>query len=210
MLLLVNASPRGTRSESLALAEAVVRAYREAGGAEVDRIDVFEDVAPFGGGHARAKMAVIEGRPIPDDAVADWEQVHRLAGRVKRADTLVFAVPMWNGGIPWALKLFVDVVTQPGIAFRFDPKAGYSGLLGGRRAVTIYTSRVYAPNVPPAFGVDHHSSYLRWWLGSCGIDDVEELRLQPTFSTPDLADRRGQAMAAAHAIGSRLGSGRAS
>ena len=46
---------------------------------------------------------------------------------------------MWNHGVPWALKHFIDTVTQPGMAFSFDPEAGYSGLLKGKTAVVIYT-----------------------------------------------------------------------
>jgi len=44
-----------------------------------------------------------------------------------------------------------DTVTQPGVAFRFDPQTGYHGLLDGRRAVPVYTSQVYRPGVTAAF-----------------------------------------------------------
>jgi FMN-dependent NADH-azoreductase len=149
-------------------------------------------------------MAVIAGRPVPPHAAADWAQVQHVAARVQAADTLVFAVPMWNGGIPWALKLFVDIVTQPGIAFRFDPASGYHGLLGGRRAVAVYASRVFTPGAPPAFGADHQSTYLRWWLEFCGIDEVHELRLQPTFPTADFADRVEETLTRARELAATL------
>ncbi|MEV3903813.1 NAD(P)H-dependent oxidoreductase [Mycobacterium sp. NPDC050551] len=183
-MLLVNASPRGEDSHSLRLANRFLDAYcMNQADVAVDRLDTFSDLAPFGQGQVDAKMAVITRRPVPEEAAGDWAKVLDVAARVQLADTLVFAVPMWNGGIPWSLKLFIDTVTQPGIAFTFDPAIGYRGLLGGRRAVTIYTSRVYAPGVSPAFGVDHQSAYLRWWLEYCGITDIHELRLQTL--TPD-------------------------
>jgi len=149
-VLFVTASPRGGDSFSISLAETFLKRYvRERPDAEVDHLDAFTDLAPFGAAHAQAKMAVIAGQQVPEAAAAGWQQVLEVAARVRTADLLLFAVPMWNGGIPWALKLFIDVVTQPGIAFRFDPASGYTGLLGGRRAVTVYTSRVYTPGAGP-------------------------------------------------------------
>jgi FMN-dependent NADH-azoreductase len=167
----------------------------------IDRLDVFAELPQFAAAGTAAKMAVIAGVPIPADARAEWRRVELLAARVQAADTLVFAVPMWNSGNPWALKLFVDIVTQPGIAFRFDPATGYEGLLGGRRAVTAYSSQVFAPGVAAAFGNDFHSTFFRSWLRFCGIDEVHELRLQPTYPTPDLDARRAAVLERATALG---------
>ena len=127
-----------------------------------------------------------------------------MADRVRAADTLLFAVSMWNGGIPWSLKLFIDIVTQPGVAFSFDPSTGYTGLLGGRRAVVAYTSRVYAADVSPAFGADHQSTYFDWWLRYCGIDDVHELRLQPTFPGATFDTERERAVVHAQTLARAL------
>jgi FMN-dependent NADH-azoreductase len=180
-VLVVTASPR-SESHSTGLAEAFLDGYRDAlPNVTVDRLNTFTDLPPFGAHHVSAKMAVIARQPVPQAESQDWAAVLAVADRLRAADTLVFAVPMWNGGIPWSLKLFIDVVTQPGVAFSFDPATGYTGLLGGRRAVVAYTSRVYAPGVRAPFGTDHQSTYFDWWLRYCGIDDVHELRLQPTF-----------------------------
>jgi FMN-dependent NADH-azoreductase len=203
-VLLVTASPRED-SLSVPLAEAVVDRLRERRPeTTVDRLDAFSDLRPFGPRQARAKMSVIEGRPVAAEDEDDWRHALDVAARVQAADLLVFAVPMWNGGVPWALKLFIDIVTQPGVAFGFDPAEGYHGLLHGRQAVTAYTSRVYAPGVTPPFGVDHQSTYLRWWLGFCGIDPVHELRLQTTFPDDDFPARHRDAVEQAHALADRL------
>jgi FMN-dependent NADH-azoreductase len=94
-------------------------------------------------------------------------------------------VPMWNGGIPYRLKLYIDIMTQPGLLFGFDPAKGYSGLLKDKRATVIYTSGVYAPGVPAAFGIDHHSTYFDDWLRFIGITDITTVRFQPTLLTAD-------------------------
>jgi FMN-dependent NADH-azoreductase len=206
-VLVVTASPRGAESESIQLTETFLAAYRTGhttGEVVVDYLDTFTDLTPFGAREVRAKMAVITGDDVPDAALDDWGRVGAVAERVKAADTLIFAVPMWNGGIPWSLKLLIDTVTQPGVAFSFSPDTGYRGLLGGRRAVTIYTSRVYQTGLAPAFGADHQSEYLHWWLRYCGIDDIYEIRLQPTYPDADLPERRDTAHGHARQLGSAL------
>lgn len=210
-LLFVNASPRGEASESLRLAEALLDAHVEASpSVQIDRLDLFEDsLAPFGRQAALAKMEVIAGREPDADLAHAWRDVQEVGERVLRARTLLFTVPMWNAGIPWALKHFVDTVTQPGLAFRFDPKTGYHGLLGGRRAVAIYTSRVYRDGVEPAFGVDFHARYFDYWLRFCGIEEIHDVRLQPTFPDPDFAQRRDEALTEARSLGRALADSRA-
>jgi FMN-dependent NADH-azoreductase len=202
-LLFVHASPRGPESESLALADQLLGTLGNA--YNIDRLDLFATPpAPFAGHAVAAKMQAIAGAAVAAEHEAAWTDALALADRVRAADTLVFTVPMWNGGIPWMLKLFIDTVTQPGVAFSFDPEHGYSGLLGGRRAIVIYTSAVYTPGAPPAFGVDFHTTYFEDWLRFIGVDDVEVLRLQTTYPGPGFAERRATAHAEAVALGRRL------
>jgi FMN-dependent NADH-azoreductase len=197
-VLLVNASPRASDSHSLRIADAFLEEYQPA---SVDRLDVFSDLPPFGQQQVAAKMAVIAGSS-PNER--DWADVLATAGRLRAADTWIFAVPMWNGGIPWALKLFIDTVTQPGIAFAFSPETGYRGLLGGRRALVVYTSRVYAPGLDPGFGADHQSTYLSWWLRYCGLSDIHELRLQPTLPSDHLVHLERRVSADARRLGREM------
>jgi FMN-dependent NADH-azoreductase len=204
-LLFVHASPRGPESESLALAETLLDAAGPAH--EVDRLELFTTPPALFTGHAvAAKMQVIGGAAVAAEHHDAWSKAIALAERVIAADTLLFAVPMWNGGIPWMLKMFIDSITQPGVAFSFDPEAGYSGLLGGRRAIAIYTSAVYTPGAPPAFGRDFHSTYFEDWLRFVGIAerDTTTLRLQTTWPGPGFAERRAAAHAEAAALGARL------
>ena len=68
----------------------------------------------------------------------------RRRGRlpVQRADV--------ERGVPYILKQFIDVVSQPGMVFGFDAERGYTGLLTGRKAAVVYTSAVYGPEPGPA------------------------------------------------------------
>jgi FMN-dependent NADH-azoreductase len=204
-VLFINSSPRAENSESIPLAEAVIEAHREADPAiEVDRLDVFEDLPLYGRQGVDAKMAIFGGgEPVGPQREA-WDKVEAVAGRVRAADTLVFTVPMWNHTVNWGLKMFIDTISQPGLVFGFTPDAGYEGLLGGRRAVAIYTGSVWSPGVSDAYGRDYASGYFEYWLEWAGIEDVTTLRLQPTFGD-DLPERRGTALEEARRIGRDLG-----
>jgi FMN-dependent NADH-azoreductase len=206
-ILHVVSSPRAERSASRLLGEAVVEAYRAARpGTTVDTLDLWAEPIPaFDGDRVAAKMTVIGGGTPTGPEAAAWRSIEATVARFTAADLYVFGVPMWNGGIPWLLKQYVDTLTQPGLLFRFDPATGYHGLLRGRRAVAAYTSAVYRPGVAPAFGRDFHSTYFRDWLRSIGVDDTHELRFQPTFGTDDdLAARRAQALDEARRLARRL------
>jgi FMN-dependent NADH-azoreductase len=76
-------------------------------------------------------------------------------------------------------------------------------LLKGKRATAVYTSGVYAPGVPPAFGTDHHATYFDDWLRFIGIEDIAALRFQPNLLTHDAAGGLARAMAEAAARGAR-------
>ena len=188
-LLFVKSSPRGERSSSSQIAESFLTAYRQTHpGALIDNIDLFQTALPeFDGDRAAAKMSFF-GQGVLEGALKTaWDEIVEITSRFSSADDFLFTVPMWNGGIPYRLKLYIDIMTQPGLLFGFDPVQGYSGLLKGKRATAIYTSGVYAPGVPPAFGTDHHSTYFNDWLRLIGIEDVAAVRYQPNLVTNDAA-----------------------
>lgn len=56
----------------------------------------------------------------------------------------------------------------------------------------------------PAFGVDHHSTYLKAWLNQTGVTEITELRFQPTFSTAQPEEEFERAKQAAREAGCRL------
>ncbi|MEU4804532.1 NAD(P)H-dependent oxidoreductase [Actinosynnema sp. NPDC023587] len=199
-LLHVSASPRAEESESLAIASAFVEVYRESHpDDEVEHWDLWDGTLPaFGPSATAAKMAVIRGREPTGDEVAAWREVVAAVERFTSADRLLFSVPMWNSGIPYVLKQFVDVVSQPGLVFGLDVETGYLPLLAeqGKRAAVVYTSSVWGPGVAPGFGSDFQSTYFDDWLRWTGITDVTSIRHHPTL-TGDVEDSRLAALATA-------------
>jgi FMN-dependent NADH-azoreductase len=202
-LLYVISSPRGEQSESRAIADEFLDAYRQSDPSlEVDVLDLWTEPLPVYARHGvAAKMAVFAGQAPAGDEAAAWAEVQRIFARFDAADEYLFAVPMWNHGVPWVLKHLIDTISQPGMVFGFDPATGYTGLLTGKRAVVVYTSAVYHEGAPLAFGADFHRAYFNDWLRWAGIEDVSEVRFQPNLVTSDAEAGREAAKAAARELG---------
>ena len=202
-LLYIKASPRGTNSKSSAVADAYLAALRERHtDLEVDTLDLAQEKLPeFDGDKVAAKMAVITGESNEGQQKTAWDEITAYANRFIAADRYLLAVPMWNGGIPYRLKHYIDVIHQPGLLWGLDPQTGYFGLLKNKKAVLALTSGAYGQSMPsPAFGIDHHSTYLRAWLNQAGVTDIEEIRFQPTLLNADPEGSFKDAVAAARAL----------
>lgn len=202
-LLHVSASPRGAASESLRIAGHFLDAVREVRpDVEIDTFDLWDGTLPqFGPAAAAAKMAVFAGQSPTGEQAAAWQAAKATFERFAAADEYLFTVPMWNHGIPYILKQFIDVVSQPGMVFGFEPEGGYSGLLTGKKAAVIYTSAVYGPGRPPAFGEDFQAPYLTSWLRWTGIEQITSVEFRPNLATADADSSRQRAAADARDAG---------
>ncbi len=188
-LLHISASPRGEKSKSRALALTHIEKRVAADPTvHVDTIDLWKEPLPqFDGDWAAAKMTLFGEGEMTDDLQANWAHLTEITNRFIAADHYVFNVPMWNGGVPYRLKQYIDIITQPGLLYGFTPEDGYSGLLSGKTATVIVSSAVWATGADPRFGRDFHASYLEWWLHKIGVTEAEFIRFQPSMLTTDPA-----------------------
>jgi FMN-dependent NADH-azoreductase len=198
-ILHINASPRYANSDSLRLARHFIDSVQAAGqeSFELETLDLFSDGAlpVFGRTAAAAKMAVFSGQDQTAEQIAAWESARAVFDQFAAADAYVFNIPMWNAGVPYVLKQWIDIVTQPGWCFGFDPENGYRGLMEDKQAVAIHTSGVYSPGVPPTFGSDFSSTFFADWLSFVGIDDATHVRFAPTVVNGDVDGTRKAAEA---------------
>jgi FMN-dependent NADH-azoreductase len=194
-LLHISASPRGSQSESLGLAQVFLDTYRSTHpGDRILEWDLWDGTLPeFGPAAAAAKMSIFAGEQPTGAAAEAWRAAGDTFARFAAADKYLFSVPMWNANVPYILKQFIDVVSQPGMVFSFDPQLGYSGLMTGRRAAVIYTSAVYGEGRGPAFGNDFQAPYFDDWLRWSGIGDVRSVYFRPNLATADAESGRGLA-----------------
>jgi FMN-dependent NADH-azoreductase len=200
-VLHIVASPRGSDSKSNEIARAHIEALRKRSrDVQVDTLELWREPLPeFDGNSAAAKLSFFGVGTLDGAKRTAWDRIEEITKRFKAADHYVIGIPMWNGGIPYRLKLYIDIITQPGLLFGFDPNKGYFGLLSGKAATVIYSSGVYAPGVPESFGLDFHSRYMDWWLRFIGVETIQTIRFQPSLLASDPAKGFDDALALARA-----------
>ena len=203
-LLHISSSPRGGSSESLSIASTFLEVFRAAAPAvTIEEWDLWDGtLPPFGSDGAGAKMRVFaEEAPEGPQEVA-WHRAQLAFERFAAADLYLFSLPMWNHGIPYITKQFIDVISQPGTVFAFDGETGYSGLVTGKSAVVIYTSAVYGAERGPEFGRDFQKPYFEDWLRWAGITEVSSIEFRPNLATADADQGRARAHSQASLIAS--------
>ncbi|WP_421849953.1 FMN-dependent NADH-azoreductase [Novosphingobium sp.] len=201
-ILHVIGSPRGERSRSVKVAERLIGGLVAASpDVVVVTLDLGAAALPaLTGPVIEGRYALIEGREVADEVRDAWERIGAAVAHFLSFGTVVFSVPMWNFGIPWQLKQYIDTITQPGMAFRVS-EAGVEGLGAGKRAILVASGALDIRPDSPGAELDHQVRYMQAWLGFIGITDVHVVHLRPTYGPPEAVET---AMAEAYASAEAL------
>lgn len=167
-LLQINASLFSTGGQSSQLADQFVAAWRASHpGAEVIVRDLASQPLP----HLDAERflsfiaAPAERTPRQQALVGESDA---LIEELKRAQTIVLGVPMYNFGVPSTLKSYFDHVARAGVTFRYTA-SGPEGLLSGKKAYVFAARGGRYAGTPR----DSQTTYVRDFLAFIGITDVE-------------------------------------
>jgi FMN-dependent NADH-azoreductase len=201
-LLYIESSPRKKRSHSIAVADAFLTAYRKANpGDEVVTLDLWETTLPeFDGYTIDAKYQVLHGQNFDEQQQMAWNAVVAVCDEFKSADKYVISLPMWNFGIPYKLKHYIDVLAQPGQTFSFSPATGYSGLVTGKPVAVVYARGGAYGNGGPG-SMDFQKSYMDLLLGFIGFTDIRSIFVEPTLvASEDVTKTVTEAIAVAQEI----------
>ncbi len=178
-VLHIVASPRD-ESYSTRLAEAFFESYRHLRPNDVvETLDVFRDDIPsFSAPAAKAKYTVMVGKTPRDSDEAAWQPVLQSIDHFKSFDKYVLSCPMWNFGIPYRLKQYIDVIVQPSLTVAFSPATGYSGLVTGRPLLLLLARGGVYPSGNPLETFDFQETYLRSIFGFIGFTDIRTVVIQ--------------------------------
>jgi len=200
-VLYIQASPRGERSRSIAVADAFIESYRQTHpGDEIATLNVCTAKLPaFDGLALQAKYTILHGKEHTPEELEAWKAVEAVIEQFKSADKFVLAVPMWNFGIPYRLKQFIDLIVQPGYTFSYSPEEGYQGLVTAKPVFIAYARGGEYPEGSGAEAFDFQKKYLETILGFIGLTDIRSVVVQPTLmGGPDVAaEKQAEAVARA-------------
>ncbi|MEL1264500.1 FMN-dependent NADH-azoreductase [Pseudoxanthomonas putridarboris] len=183
-LLHISASPSGPTSHSGTAARELVDAYRHLESSKsVETIDVWDlDLPEFDATMISAKFAVLRSQAATDAQRDQWAKAVRLSEQFNRADSYVFSLPMWNYGVPYRLKHYIDVVTLPGQNWSWSRAEGYRPLLKDKRAVLVYSSAGDFSAEAVKVYENYQKPFMRQWLRFIGVEIVDEIAVAPTLT----------------------------
>ena len=98
-----------------------------------------------------------------------------LIDEIKRADTLLLGLPLYNFGPPSSVKSWVDHLVAPGLSLNYETR---TGLLGGREFVVLASRGGGYGEGTPREGWDHSEPWLPHGVSVIG--------LEPRFITAEL------------------------
>jgi FMN-dependent NADH-azoreductase len=182
-VLHIQSSPRGDKSNSIALTNAFLSASRKVLPAiNEDILNVWNENLPeFDTSSIGAKYKAINHQPMTDAETRTWNRILELIGRFQRASRIVLGLPMWNFSIPYKLKQLIDLTAQRNYLFTYDGKQ-YGPSLNIPKALVVYArGSVYRDDtpIPPSF--DHQSPYIDFWLRMIGVREVLSVVVDGVF-----------------------------
>ncbi|KIO77512.1 NAD(P)H dehydrogenase [Pedobacter lusitanus] len=180
-LLIINASPRGSRSNSRSLTELFLKQwkqnrpfagvqYREVGQQAIPHVSELWIAGAFKPADLRTSEE-IDALKLSDQLIAE----------LKNADVIVLGTPMYNWSIPSALKAYLDQVIRVNETITINgknPENPYTGLLKNKSLYLLlsrgnggYGKGEYYEHM------NFQSGYLKTVFNIMGISDIHEIAL---------------------------------
>ena len=166
-ILQLNTSLFGENGQSSRLAAEFSASLAAASGATLRLRDLAKDPVP----HLTAERFTAWTTPASARTVEQQRHVAEsdaLIDELREADVLVLGLPMYNFGVPSALKAYFDHLARAGVTFRYTAD-GPVGLLTGKKAYVFATRGGRHAGTER----DLQSAFVRQFLGFIGIRDVE-------------------------------------
>ncbi len=172
-ILRIDASARRTGSISRELNDRLIDRFATEGAVAVTTRDLTQALPQIDEDWIGANFT-----PASDRSDAQREKLalsDTLVAELQTADTLIIGLPIYNFGVPSALKAWIDLVARAGVTFRYTAE-GPRGLLEGKRAIITVASG----GTEVGSEIDFATGYLRHVLGFIGIEDVQFIRADRT------------------------------
>jgi FMN-dependent NADH-azoreductase len=181
-LLHIDSSARSGRSHTRQLSQLFVERWH--GSRPDDRV-VYRDVGrypPPPVSEAWIAAAFTKPQNRTAEMHATLALSDKLVDELEHADIIVAGVPMYNFGIPAAMKAYVDNIVRVGRTFGFDrARAGapYWPMLSGKRLVILSARGDYGYDFGERIAqMNHVEPHLRAAFGYIGITDIHTVAIE--------------------------------
>ena len=179
-VLHIIASPRGERSRSRAVADHFLAHLINA---EVEALDLWAQPLPdLDGAMLESRYRLINGEQVEPVFEAQWAELRARVDHLLSFDLWLFSTPMWNFGLPYRLKHYLDLVIQPTMAFTNDSSGAIVCHGSDKVAVLIGAGALDIRPGAQLAALDYQLAHLAQCLKIYfGLSEVHEIRVAPTF-----------------------------
>lgn len=178
-LMHVDASPKGEKSNSRTLARFFVGLLQDRMPClDVDYLDLTVETPP----HVTREFAEATYTPR-DQRTAEMIVIlstsDALCSRLLAADSLLFAMPMYNWSMPSTFKAFVDAIVRGGVTYVLTPDGKHEGRLSNKKVLFLTSRGVDLRPGSPWAAMDALTPALRSAFGFLGVTDPRFVDAQP-------------------------------
>jgi FMN-dependent NADH-azoreductase len=170
-ILQINSSARADGSHSTRLASSIVQRVQASQPKSAQTAMTVRDLGRTP--HPELNETALQALFTPAEARSP-EQAARVAlddaliKELQAADVVVLGVPMYNFGVPAALKNWIDAISRAKVTFQYTAN-GPEGLLKGKKVYVALTRGGQYRNTP----ADTQVPYLQTVLAFLGMTDVQ-------------------------------------
>lgn len=175
-ILFVSSSLSGENSKSRQVASGLVANLRSVLGGTVTERHLTPANMPHVDMATLAAAGTPEAARTPEQA-AQARLADQIVVEAETAETIVIAAPMYNFGVPSALKAWLDHLARAGRTFRYTA-SGPEGLLKNKRVYVVVSRGGFYGAGSPLESMEFQDSYLRVMLGFLGMDDVTVIAVE--------------------------------
>lgn len=197
-LLVLNSSVREDGSVTRGLVKDFVTKWRDANsGAEVIVREL--GLSPIAGPNAAWTLA--NAKPESERNAGDHALLKisdELISELQAASHVLISAPMYNFGVPWTLKGYIDNIVRAGKTFNYDPATGFSPALAPSKKLIVVTASAGIYEGTPLAGFDHCTPYIRAIFGFIGFADIEVISAAGQWAPDDV--RQASTAAAAEKL----------
>lgn len=189
-LLQINSSVFGDNGNSSQLSHEFVQGWKKQNptGEVVVRDLAKEAVPHLDAARIQALFTPESDRTTEQQAVVDYSD--QIIAEIQSADVIVIGVPLYNFGVPSALKAYFDHIARAGVTFKYT-ESGAVGLLNDKPVYILAARGGIYQGLPS----DTQSQFLTTFLNFIGLKDLRFIYAEGLNMS-----QKDQAFAAAKAI----------
>lgn len=180
-ILHIIATPRSHESNTMRVSNAILEElYLKYSDLSLKVFDLFKvDLPAVAGQNIESKYKLMTGQQLEGAQKSSWKEIEANIELFLDTDIYLVTTPMWNFGIPYALKYYIDAIVQPGYLYRYNEFGIPEGLIKGKKMICVTSRGGDYSAGSPLHSYDFVEPYLRAIFNFVGITDIHFINAEP-------------------------------